>query len=113
MGQTVSLSNDRQTMSLQASLVRYCSAFGSVVAIKGGIYRWRLFIQRLQCPDFPALYIGVLGEEQCKEYGDKIWHHLSQGLAYSSDRTGVGRKYGEGDIVEVVLDLKHYRVKFR
>ena len=89
-----------------------CSIFGSISATPGMIYKWKIKV--IKSTD-GKLYIGIVQANKCKEYMNKPWWFSKYGYAcyagtgclyHDRDiKIGCGN-YGQGDVIDIVLDLK-------
>ena len=92
-------------------------AFGSIeCSEEGRIYQWK--IQILEGND---VNLGVIFSDTCKKNKKQMWWLADEGYSYWGDDGQIyhsdkykkyGEKYGAGDIIDVILNLKKYNVSF-
>ena len=88
------------------------SGFGTMTAIKGRKYHWKLHIMKSE--EKASLNIGILNAKECKTSNNQFWWWNNNGYSYYDDgqlyHKGRVRSYGEpfdiGDTIHVHLDLK-------
>ena len=124
---TFSIDADGQTLSIKGgnakkrAMIRgsnYCVGFGSVLAMEGRTYRWRLQIGEIHDLLKKDVYIGVLGDDQCLMFRNMKWQNAKHGYSYGTNGdmkypNGKRKVYGEkGDIVEILLNMKEHHITF-
>lgn len=92
-------------------------AFGSIeCSEEGKTYQWK--IQIIEGND---VNLGVIFSETCKKNKKQMWWLADEGYSYWGDDGQIyhsdkykkyGAKYGAGDVIDVILNLKKYNVSF-
>ena len=92
-------------------------AFGSIeCSEEGKIYQWK--VQIIEGND---VNLGVIFSETCKKNKKQMWWLADEGYSYWGDDGQIyhsdkykkyGAKYGAGDVIDVILNLKKYNVSF-
>ena len=97
------------------------SAFGSIIAKPGYKYHWQVHV----VSGVSDINIGVIEADKAQKSVDKYWWNEGYGFSYfflgqlyngnwdEDDDRSYGRILGDGDIIDVWLDLKdHYQLSF-